>query len=171
MSTAHQTSVRLRAYVSRMNSTNQQQNSDVVIIGFEARMAPAEAAMKIPALWARFASEGVAVKSRADDAAVYAVYCDYENDGAAPYTMVLGFAVDASTEVPKGLRRVRIPAGRYARFEVKGPPQNVLWGAWSFINGAWAAKSSRRFIADAERYLAPPAADGSVHAELLIGVE
>ena len=151
-----------------MNSTHQQQTSDVVIIGFEARISPSEAATKIPALWARFASEGVGVKSSGE---VYAVYCDYENDGAAPYTMVLGFAVDASTEVPKGLRRVRLPAGRYARFEVKGPPQQALWGAWSFINGAWPEKSSRRFIADAERYLAPPAADGSVHAELLIGVE
>lgn len=154
-----------------MNPTNQQQQRDVVIIGFEVRVAPADAATKIPALWARFAREGVAVKPRADDAGVYAVYCDYENDGAAPYTMVLGFAVDASTEVPKGLRRVRIPAGRYARFEVRGQPRQALWGAWSFINGAWDQRSSRRFIADAERYLAPPAPDGSVHAELLIGVE
>lgn len=153
-----------------MNSINQQQ-SDVVIIGFETRITPSEAASKIPALWARFATQGVPVKPRSDDAGVYAVYCDYENDGAAPYTMVLGFAVEASTEVPKGLRRVRLPAGRYARFEVKGPPQQALWGAWSFINGAWPEKASRRFIADAERYLAPPAADGSVHAELLIGVE
>ncbi len=154
-----------------MNSTSKQHAEDVVIIGLEVRTDPSRAATDIPALWARFAREGLAVQPRAADPAVYAVYCDYANDGAAPYTMVLGFAVDASTVVPSGLRRVRLPAGRYARFEVQGPPQHALWSAWSFINGAWPQKSSRRFIADAERYLAAPAADGSVHAELLVGVD
>lgn len=154
-----------------MNSTNTQQSKDIVVIGLEVRTELSRAPADISALWARFAREGVAVKPRGDDPRVYAVYCDYANDGAAPYTMVLGFAVDASTEVPKGLRRVRVPAGRYARFEVKGQPQQALGASWGFINGAWSEKSSRRFIADVERYLAPPAADGSVHAELLIGVE
>jgi predicted transcriptional regulator YdeE len=154
-----------------MNPTNQQLQRDVVVVGIEARVAPSDAASKIPALWARFAREGVAVKPRGDDPGVYAVYCDYERDGAASYTMVLGFAVDAATEVPPGLRRVRLPAGRYARFEVEGQPQPTLWGAWSFINGAWGERGTRRFIADAERYLSAPAADGAVHAALLVGVE
>lgn len=150
-----------------MNPTNTQQSKDIVVIGLEVRTEPARAFTDIPALWARFARDGVPVNGRE----VYAVYCDYEKDGSAPYTMVLGFAVDAATEVPKGLRRVRIPSGRYARFEVKGQPQQALGAAWGFINGAWEQKSSRRFIADAERYLAPPAADGSVHAEVLVGVD
>lgn len=154
-----------------MTPTTTQQQTDVVIIGLEVRVAPHEVFTKLPQLWARFAQQGVAVTPRAQDPGVYAVYCDYERDGAAPHTVVLGHAVEASTEVPVGLRRVRIPAGRYARFEVKGPPQQTLGAAWGFINGAWPEKSSRRFIADAERYLAPPAADGSIHAEVLVGVD
>lgn len=131
-------------------------SSDLTIIGLAVRTRPEAAVTDIPALWQRFFAEGVSGKLPASDAYLYAIYCDYERDFRADYTMVLGVAVDAQTPVPEGMRRVRVPAGRYARFAVQGNPAEVVWGAWMHINGdgagAWTRKAERRYLADFERY-------------------
>src|SRR5215470_11206737 len=91
--------------------------ADIVIIGIALRTSNAEAMATIAAHWGRFMQEGIAARlpQKPDDAAVYAVYCDYEADHTRAYTLVLGVAVDARAEVPAGMRRVRVPAGAYAR--------------------------------------------------------
>jgi predicted transcriptional regulator YdeE len=129
---------------------------DLTIIGCATRTRPEAAASDIPALWQRFRQEGVAARLQASDAFLYALYCDYESDHRGAYTMVLGVACAADAPVPEGMRRVRVPAGRFARFPVAGNPAEVVWKAWAYINGegagAWGRGVERRYIADFERY-------------------
>lgn len=143
-------------------------SSDLTILGLALRTRPEDAAQDIPALWQRFFAEGVPGKLPALGAEVYALYCDYEGDHRGAYTLVLGVAVAPDAELPAGMRRVRIPAGRFARFAVSGDPAQVVWQAWSHINGAWANQGERRYTVDFERYtkLAP----GDVTAEICVGL-
>jgi predicted transcriptional regulator YdeE len=151
-------------------------SSDLTIIGLSVRTRPEAAATDIPALWQRFLAEGVPGKLPACDAYLYALYCDYERDFRAGYTMVLGVAVDAQAPVPEGMRRVRVPAGPYARFAVKGDPAAVVWGAWQHINGegdgAWRRQGERRYLADFERYVAATldASPANAEVELCVGL-
>lgn len=125
---------------------------DLTIIGPSIRTRPEAAMQDIPALWGRFYQEGIAQRLAAVDQNVYAVYCDYERDYRGAYTMVLGVAVAADAEMPEGLRRVRVPAGRFATLPVSGNPAEVVWRGWDHINDAWPAKQERRYVADFERY-------------------
>lgn len=148
-----------------MQPTLATHDADLIIIGLSARIDPSLAASQIPALWQRFATT-----FSAGQRPIYAVYCDYEADGARPYTMVLGVEATRTAEVAPGLRRVTVPRGAYASFEASGDPRQVIWQRWSFINTAWVDRPRRRFIADYERYAGPPATDGSIVAEICVGL-
>jgi predicted transcriptional regulator YdeE len=143
-------------------------SSDLTILGLAVRTRPETAMADIPALWQRLFAEGVPGALPASDAHLYAVYCDYERDFRDAYTLVLGVAVDAHTPVPPGMRRVRVPAGRYARFAVRGDPAEVVWGAWQHVNGAWPRKEERRYVADFERYTG--ASPGHAAVEVCVGL-
>jgi predicted transcriptional regulator YdeE len=146
---------------------------DLIILGIALRTSADAAARDIPGFWQRFEQEGIAgrlPRRRGDDGSIYAVYCDYERDARGPYTMVLGVAIDAETEVPAGMRRVRIPAGHYARFVVTGNPAQVIWQAWMYIVGEWEHRHERRYIADYERYAPDAMAGGTVQADIVVGL-
>ena len=147
-------------------------SDDFVIVGTALRTSPRTDATDIPPFWQRFLAEGIPrrLPRRSDDASVYAVYCDYESDFNGPYTMVLGVAVAANAEVPAGMRRVRVPKGRYARFVAEGDPSRVIWQTWGHINGEWELRSERRYIADFERYPADAAPGGPTRAEVVVGL-
>ncbi len=143
-------------------------SSDLTIVGLAIRTRPEAASADIPALWQRFFAEGIAARLPATGAEVYALYCDYEGDHRGAYTMVLGVAVDAAAKLPDGLRRVRVPAGAFARFSLSGDPAQVVWRAWAHVNGDWADKAERRYVVDFERYtrITP----GDVDAEICVGL-
>jgi predicted transcriptional regulator YdeE len=66
------------------------------------------------------------------------------------------------------MRRVLIPAGRYARFTASGDPGQVVWRTWEFIHEVWSLRTERRYQADFERYLAFGPA--GVTVEILVGL-
>lgn len=144
--------------------------ADRVIVGISVRTSLAEASKDIPATWERFFREGVLETLPRDpgDAALYAVYTDYESDFAGPYTMVLGVAVPEDAKVPAGRRRVTLPAGPYATFALEGDPSRIVWGAWQHVNGSWPERALRRYVADFERY--PLETAGRAHVSLTLSV-
>lgn len=146
--------------------------ADRVIVGISVRTSLADAAKDIPATWERFFREGVLESLPRDpaDAAIYAVYTDYERDFAAPYTMVLGVVVPEDSKVPVGRRRVTLPAGPYATFALEGEPARVVWGAWQHVNGPWAERARRRYVADFERYPLETAGRARVSLTLSVGL-
>lgn len=145
--------------------------TDRVILGLAVRTSLATAAIDIPAHWSRFMEEGIAARLASSTGDLYAVYCDYESDFRGPYTMVVGVGVAVDVTVPSGLRRVRIPAGRYASFDAKGDPAQVIWQTWAHVNGAWPDRGRRRYIADFERYPAGTLRPDHVVAEIGVGVD
>jgi predicted transcriptional regulator YdeE len=147
-------------------------SSDLVILGVALRTSPERAATDIPLFWQKFLSDGIArsLPAAKPDSPLYAVYCDYESDHRGPYTMVLGVAVEPTTQVPEGRRRVRIPAGAYASFVAKGEPKTALWQTWTHVNNAFEDRERRRFIADFERYAPNPFSATSVEAEVVVGL-
>jgi predicted transcriptional regulator YdeE len=153
-----------------MNPQEFDQPHDLTIIGLAIRTSADDASRDIPGHWQRFLGDGLPSRLPSTDGAIYAVYCDYEADHRRPYTMVLGMAVVADAEVGAGLRRVRVPAGRFASLVADGAPADAVWRAWSWINQAWPARDRRRYIADLERYAPGALSPDRVIAELRVGV-
>lgn len=145
---------------------------DLVVMGIARRLSPETAPSEIPELWRRFTEEGLAANlpRQADDAYVYAVYGDYESDRRGACTMVLGVAVPAAADVPAGMRRVRIPRGRYGRFVSRGEPGRAVWETWSWVNERWEKRSERRYIADFERYAPDAVSGGTLTADVIVGL-
>jgi len=150
-----------------MKSINESISADIVVVGIAIATSPEKASQDIPRAWGQFMSAGgpaqwPALAAHRSDDAIYAVYCDYQKDSAAPYTMVIGVAVDAATAlspaVPKNLRRVCIPHGNYARFDPKGDPSQVISPTWNYVNTEWTERGRRRYVADFERYSGEPSA-------------
>lgn len=146
-------------------------SADLVIVGIAVRTSPEGAAQDIPAAWERFMREGIAdrVAGRIGDS-IYAVYCDYQTDYRGAYTMVVGVEADPAAEVSDGMRRVRIPSGRYAQFVASGDPTHVIWQTWSRINEQWLKRGERRYIADFERYAPGAMTPQKVQAEIVVGL-
>jgi predicted transcriptional regulator YdeE len=156
-----------------MDITQNSLVQDVVVIGLAVATSPERAPQDIPAHWQRFFMEqvGSRLPVRQDDPHLYCVYCDYQSDHRGAYTMVLGHAVEPSVAVPQGMRRVRIPAGRYAQLPFDGRPEHVINAGWSFINERWDGRSQRRYIADFERYRPGTMTPEHVSGAIMIGVD
>jgi predicted transcriptional regulator YdeE len=149
------------------------QDRDLVIIGLAVATSPERAALDIPTHWQRFFVEQVSARLplRQDDTHLYCVYCDYQSDHRGAYTMLLGHAVSSGAVVPQGMRRVRIPAGRYAQLSFDGRPEQVINAAWSFVNERWDGRANRRYIADYERYRPDAMTPDQVSGQISIGVD
>ena len=101
-------------------------------------------------LWRRFHAigNGSAIPARLSDAH-YGVYCEYEGDHSKPFTVVIGCAVPADTEVPEGMKKVTIAAGNFAVYEVEGELPHAVFDTWAEI---WATPLDRLYQADYDVY-------------------
>jgi predicted transcriptional regulator YdeE len=144
----------------------------LVVTGPALRTSAEHAATDIPAFWQRFMDERwlERLERRADDPAVYSVYCDYESDFRGAYTMVLGIAAQDSAPPPNGARHVVVPAGHYAQFVAKGDPAQTLWRAWAYIGEEWPGRTQRRYAADFERHDLSSLGAADVEVTILVGL-
>jgi predicted transcriptional regulator YdeE len=126
----------------------------------------------IPPLWIG----AIDVREKAPhalDAAIIAVYTEYESDEHGAYTFVLGAKADPSWEIPDGLVLKTVPAGRYAVFtSERGPVQKVVVETWQRI---WrelpSTKNLRSYIADFEVYDQRASDPANAVVEIYVGVE
>jgi predicted transcriptional regulator YdeE len=154
-----------------MNAEIFESGTEIVVVGAPLRTSAQNARTEIPAFWQRVMEGELASRPprRDDDARLHAAYCDYETDGSGAFTMIVGYEVDADQAVPEGMRRVQIPKGRYARFDVAGDPAQLLWQTWAFINEEWETRSERLYAVDYERY-APESAPSLVRVDVVVGL-
>jgi predicted transcriptional regulator YdeE len=152
-----------------------QHEHDIIVIGPAIRTSQQSAAQDIPAFWQRVMRDQVLepLARRADDPALYAVYCDYDSDHRGAYTMMIGVAADPQAPVPAGMRRAVIPRGRYAGFVARGEPSQAFWQTWNYISETWERRGERRYAADYERY--SPAAlaammEGRAEVDVVVGM-
>lgn len=110
-----------------------------------------KAAEDIPALWARFMSEGIQAKiPNRIDAEVLSIYTNYESDHTKPYDTILGCRVSSLDNVPSGMVAQSFDGGSYVEFVSKGDMnQGVVYNTWLEI---WQADIDRKFTADFEVY-------------------
>lgn len=115
------------------------------------------ATAKLPQLWGRFFSEGIAdgVPDRLDKNSIFGVYSDYASDDTGFYTVTAGVKVDPK-QSHEGLEKVNVETGEYLVFEGQGEmPQAVIqtWGViWSYF--AQKPRYKRRYLTDFELYQA-----------------
>lgn len=141
------------------------------VIGPSLRTSARTADKDIPTFWQRFMGEFLPrLPRRADDKALYAVYCDYESDFRGEYTMVLGVAGVENATLPPDVRRVRIVPGKYERFVAEGDPAIVVSQTWIHINGEWEQRGERRYLTDFERYAPESMSGGKVKVEVFVGL-
>lgn len=100
----------------------------------------------IGGLWQKL-YRGIAqsMKNRANKKAI-GLYCDYNEDGT--YTVLTGCEVTADPQ-DGNLDVKTIPAGRYAKFTVKGDVAKAVGDSWSEI---WNTPLERTFTGDFEEY-------------------
>ena len=105
-------------------------------------------------LWARFLGEGLDRSipgTRVEPYGCFALYYGYDFSDMS-YDLLVGCQTDA--EAPEGMERQEIPAGRYAKVEIRGgdcvASMQEVWEA------AWADEeltAQRAFTVDFEAYL------------------
>lgn len=103
----------------------------------------------IGGLWSRFYQAGVyeSIVHKADGKAL-GMYLDYESDAQGAYTAFVGCRVTEGNQ-PDQVEVRKIPAGKYAKFVVKGNMVTAVAKCWEEI---WKLDLQRSFVCDFEEY-------------------
>jgi predicted transcriptional regulator YdeE len=123
--------------------------------------------VEIGKLWERFNREKIfdliPHKAHAD---VIALYCDYESDFTAPYTLILGCEVKEASSIPEGFVVKTTPASTYVVMPTKGEFVSIF-EAWQSI---WRSNLNRTYTGDFEVYK-PPSSGQIPDVEILIAIK
>jgi len=116
------------------------------IVGLTARTSnhDCNVGQVIGGLWAQFHSgffQGI--EGKVNECAI-GLYSDYDSDMNGPYDMTVGSEVLNSDHVSKV-----IPAGKYAKFVVKGHMQEACIDFWKTL---WQMDLDRAYTSDFEEY-------------------
>lgn len=122
------------------------------VVGLEARTNNSDADMGkiIGGLWERFYGAGFyeAISDKSNGKSL-GIYTEYEGDEKSDYTVVVACEVKHGENIPEGTVMKKIPAGKYARFIVKGHVQNAVMEFWQEL---WKMDLPRSFGSDFEEY-------------------
>lgn len=122
-----------------------------IVVGFSDRTNNSSPDMGsvIGGLWQRFYSPSnyPKITGRVNEKAL-GIYTDYSADETGDYTVMA--ACETDNDAPQqGFEVRRIPAGRYAKFIVKG---NMIAAVRDFWQELWKMEIDRSFICDFEEY-------------------
>lgn len=123
-----------------------------VTVGITARtnnMSP-DMGMIIGGLWGKFYEGGIygQIKDKSSDKSL-GIYSDYEDNEMGDYNITVACQVESTEKLPEGTVIKVIPAGRYARFVVKGRMQSAVAEFWQKL---WKMELDRAFTSDFEEY-------------------
>ncbi|MCX7600761.1 MAG: GyrI-like domain-containing protein [Meiothermus sp.] len=113
--------------------------SGFFVAGYEVRTSQrAEAdpqTAKIPALWEKIerGELELLIPKRLAKGKPFVVYYNHQDPPHGPYSVLLGYQVIGSDDVPPGLSGLNVPAGRYLMFTALGPRPGSVVQAWHFI--------------------------------------
>ena len=119
------------------------------VMGVSARVSNAEP-RKIGDVWRRFNAGGKeqSISARLSDKH-YSVYCEYESDWTKEFTVVIGCAVAPDAQVPEGLKKVHIAAGKFTVWSPEGELPQSVFNTWAEI---WKTPLDRLYQADYDVY-------------------
>ncbi len=121
----------------------------VTVMGVYGRASNAEP-HKIGDLWRRFNAVGKeqSIPARTSNEN-YCVYCEYEGDWTKEFTVVIGCAVPEDAEVPDGMKKISVAAGRFAVWYPEGELPQSVFDAWAEV---WKTPLDRLYHADYDVY-------------------
>lgn len=104
----------------------------------------------IGGLWNKFFQEGIydSIPNKKNRKSL-GIYADYEKDEKGDYTVMAACEIEHLKDCPPGIVTKTIPAGKYAKFVVKG---NIAQAIGEFWMNLWGMNLSRSFICDFEEY-------------------
>lgn len=134
-----------------------------VAAGLTARtnnMSPDMGAV-IGGLWERFYKDGIyeSLPGKVNGKSL-GIYSDYEGDEKADYSITVACEVESAEKLPEGTVAIRIPAGRYAKFIVRGHMQKAVAEFWQQL---WEMDLDRAFTCDYEEYQDGNMEDALIH--------
>ena len=108
-------------------------------------------AESINRMWQRLYSENMLdqILHRVNGSTI-ALYDAYESDANGLYDVTIGTEISDTKDQPKELVVKKIPAGKYAKFEVEGPLSTAIYDFW---NKLWKMPLMRNYKGDFEEYL------------------
>ncbi len=133
------------------------------IIGISARtnnQSP-EMSETIGKLWQKFYLENCypTILNKANSKAL-GIYTDYVGTEMDDYTVFVGCEVTKMQDISKELTSMVVPAGKYAKFIVKG---NMLTAVVEFWQKLWLMDLSRSYICDFEEYQNADPENAEIH--------
>lgn len=125
-------------------------NEAKTIVGITAETANDDPNMgvMIGGLWQKFFGEGIYAALKKTSPFSLGVYSDYENQEKGKYNITVACEADTAV-LPEGTVVRTIPAGRYAKFTVRGNQVEVVGAFWSEL---WKMDLPRAFTYDYEEY-------------------
>lgn len=146
-------------------------------IGIKTRTSNSEemsGSGKIAALWNKFFSEQLLnqIPGRLDQN-IIAIYCDYESDANAPYSLVIGAKVAIGSQPPPGMELLSIPSEKYFQITTRqGEMPEVIIEAWKEV---WQltgkSQLKRKYSYDLEVYSERAANPKAAEVDLFIAIE
>ncbi len=132
------------------------------VAGFSARTnnASPDMAAVIGGLWQKLYSlDGCfTLKNRTNEKAL-GIYTDYADDEKSDYTVVAACEV-SSGDIPDNFELRTIPAGKYAKFVVKGHMVDAVQQFWTEL---WKMELERSFVCDFEEYQNADTENAEIH--------
>lgn len=115
----------------------------------------------------RFFEEGIffGIKNKANEKAL-GMYYDYENNEKGDYSTAVACEVNFSDGNNNDLSIIKIPAGKYAKFIVKG---NGITAVSDFWKELWQMNLPRTFVCDFEEYQNSDMNNAEIH--IYIGIK
>lgn len=134
-----------------------------IVAGLSARTNNASPDMGavIGNLWQRFYTPGTwdSIENRVN-AKSLGIYTDYSSDEMGDYTIMVGAETCNDKQPKEGLEILRIPAGKYAKFIVKGHMQRAVAEFWQQL---WNMDLPRNFCCDFEEYQDAEMENAEIH--------
>lgn len=115
----------------------------------------------IGGLWESFYGKGFYEAIPADRRGrVLGIYSNYESDENGDYDMTVACELTAEADLPETFTVRSIPAGRYAKFVIRGDVQQALVQFWQEL---WGMDLNRSFRADFEEYQEMSGEEAEIH--------
>lgn len=102
-------------------------------------------------LWNEFFTKGIfsEIENKVNGRTI-GLYSNYESDFTGDYDMTVACEVNDDKEIPKCTIVKKIPAGKYAKFIVKGHMQKAVYEFWQEL---WTMNLDRAYTCDFEEYI------------------
>lgn len=116
---------------------------------------------KIGTLWSRFYGEGIysSIPGKVNEKAV-GLYTNYDSKEQGEYDVFVGCETARAENLPDGTDIQDIPAGRYAKFVVRGQMRRAVREFWEKL---WQMELPRAFTCDFEEYQNADMEDAVIH--------